>query len=170
MKQYLEIGKIVSTHGIKGEVKVQPWCDSPEFLCEFDDFYINNGSKKIIIDSAKTIKNMAILKIEGIDTPEQAVLLRNQILFINRDDVSLDEGCYFIQDLIGMDVIDNDTGKCYGKLSDVTETGANDVYHIKTESGKMLYVPAIPDVVIKTDVAEQAMYIRPLKGLFEDED
>ena len=110
------------------------------------------------------------MKINGIDTPEQAVTLRNKILFINREDFELEEGCYFVQDLIGMNVIDVDNGTEYGVITDVSETGANDVYEIKTPDGKMYYIPAIADVVIKTDVNTNTMTIRPLKGLFDDED
>lgn len=113
---------------------------------------------------------MAIMKINGIDTPEQAVTLRNKILFIDRDDFELDEGCYFVQDLIGMKVIDADNGNEYGIIEEVSETGANDVYHIKDTNGKMYYIPAIADVVIKTDVFNNTMTIRPLKGLLDDED
>ena len=115
-------------------------------------------------------KNMAIMKINGIDTPEQAVAFRNKLVFINRDDIELDESCYFVQDLIGMKVIDADNGTEYGIIDDVSETGANDVYHIKAPDGKMYYIPAIADVVIKTDVYNNTMTIRPLKGLFDDED
>lgn len=110
------------------------------------------------------------MKINGIDTPEQAVTLRNKILFINREDFELEEGCYFVQDLIGMNVIDVDNGTEYGVITDVSETGANDVYEIKAPDGKMYYIPAIADVVIKTDINTNTMTIRPLKGLFDDED
>lgn len=170
IKQYLEIGKIVSTHGLKGEVKVQPWCNSPDFLCEFDNFYLKDGKEKIVVSNVRIQKNMVIMELEGVTTSEQAVSYRNKILFINRNDVELDDDCYFIQDLIGLKAIDVDTNEIYGEIIDVTETGANDVYHIKSEGGKMYYVPAIADVVIKTDLEQKTMLIRPLKGLFDDED
>lgn len=170
IKQYLEIGKIVTTHGIKGEVKVQPWCDSPDFLCGFDNFYLNNGKEKIEVSDVRIQKNMVIMKLVGIDTPEQAVTFRNKVIYINRNDAELDEGSYFVQDLIGLKVIDADTSESYGELVDVSETGANDVYHIKAENGKEFLIPAIPDVIIKTDIDEGIMLIRPLKGLFDDED
>lgn len=170
MKQFLETGKIVSTHGLKGEVKIQPWSNSPEFLCEFDSLYIDNGQKTVVIENARVQKNTVIMKLEGIDTPEQAIAMRNKILFIDRADIELEEGCYFVQDLIGLQVSDVDSSEIYGEIIDVTETGANDVYHIKAEDGKMYYIPAIPDVVIDTDIAEKKMLIRPLKGLFDNED
>ena len=151
MQQYLEIGKIVSVFGIRGEVKVQPWCDSPEFLCEFDTLYYKSGTPVNIIKS-RVAKNIVVMKIEGIDTVEQAQAIRNRVLYMDRNDVELEKGSYFIQDLIGLTVIDEDTKEVYGKISDVTETGANDVYHVKREDGKMFYVE---------------MIIKPLDGLFE---
>ena len=164
------MGKIVTTHGIKGEVKVQPWCDSPDFLCDFDNFYLNNGKEKINVSDIKIMKNMVVMKLEGVDTPEQAVTFRNKVIYINRNDAQLDEGSYFVQDLIGLKVIDADTNESYGELVDVSETGANDVYHINAENGKEYLIPAIPDVIIKTDIESGIMLIRPLKGLFDDED
>lgn len=171
MNKFIEAGKIVSTHGIKGELKVQPWCDSPEFLAETKKFYFDNGNKTADITSVRVSKNMAIIKVAGIDTPEQAVTLRNKILYIDRNDIKLEKNCYFVADLIGLEVIDNDdNSKVYGVITEVSETGANDVYHIKSQDGKMYYIPAIKKVVNKTDLEDKKMFITPLKGLFEDED
>ncbi len=167
MKQYLETGKITGTHGLRGEVRVQPWADSPEFLAEFDELYLDKGAKKIEISSSRVHKNMLIMKIKGVDTIEQADSLRNKVLYMNRDDVELDEGTYFIQDLIGLDVIDCDTGERVGRLDDVSETGANDVYHIKTDDGRVFLIPVIPDVV--KDISPEDGYIKifRMKGLFD---
>jgi 16S rRNA processing protein RimM len=163
-KQFLETGKIVNVHGLKGEVKVYPWCDSPEFLCEFDTLYTNQGKESITIENARIQKNMVIMKIKGIDTVEQAQAMRNKVLYMNRDDVELDEDSYFIQDLIGLEVFDADTNAFYGTLVDVLETGANDVYTIKNEElHKEYLIPAIPDVVISTDLESNKMTIRPLE-------
>lgn len=151
-------------------MKVQPWCDSPEFFCEFEEFYIKGGKESVSVLSARVQKNMVILKIDGVDTPEDAVKLRNSVLYIDRNDVELEDGCYFIQDLIGLSVVDAENATVYGIITDVTETGANDVYHIKADDGKMYYIPAIPDVVVETDLDNGKMLIKPLKGLFDDED
>ena len=166
MKQYLEIGKITSVHGLKGEVKVNPWCDEPEFLTDFDTLYYKSATP-VVIENARVQKNMVIMKIEGCDTIEEAQKLRNRILFMDRNDVELEEGTYFIQDLIGLTVIDNDSGKVYGKLSDISATGANDVYTITSDEGKEFLIPAIPDVVIKTDIDKQQMFIHILDGLLD---
>ena len=167
MKQYLEIGKIVNVHGLRGDVKVVPWCAEPEFLCEFDTLYLGKAQKPVNVTAARLQKGNVLLHLEGVDTVEAAEQLRNQVLYMDRDEVELEEGVYFIQDLIGLEVLDADTGKSYGKLSDVMQTGANDVYEIKDETGKTVLIPAIPDVVQETDLDGGVMRIRPLEGLFD---
>lgn len=165
-KQYLEAGKIVTTHGIKGEVKIMPYCDSAELLAEFDRLFIGKNHDEIIVERARVQKNMVIAKLEGINTPEEAEKLRNKMLFMHRDDLELDDDTYFIQDLIGMEVKDADSDVLYGKISDVMQTGANDVYVVRGEEREYL-VPAIADVVISTDLDSNIMTIRPLDGLFD---
>lgn len=163
-KEYLEAGKIVNVHGIKGEVKIMPYTDVPELLCEFDRLFLDK--QEIFIERSRTAKNMVIAKLEGVDSPEHAEKLRNKILYMHRDDLELDDDTYFIQDLIGIEVRDADTDVVYGKISDVMQTGANDVYVIRG-NGKEYLVPAIADVVISTDIDNNSMTIRPLEGLFE---
>ncbi len=166
MKRYLEIGKIVSVFGLKGEVKVQPWCDSPDFLCEFDTLYYKSGTP-VNVERARVQKNIVVMKLEGTDTVEAAQALRGRVLYMDREDVELEEGAYFVQDLIGLEVRDAETAQVYGTITEVSETGANDVYHIKSPEGRMLYVPAIPDVVKETDIEGGVMLITPLDGLFD---
>ncbi len=169
MKKYLEIGKIVSVHGLSGEVKVEPWCDSPEVLCSHKTLYFSNGEKKIKVKKARTQKNMAIIKLEGINTVEEAQSLRNKVLYADRESLKLPENTFFIADLIGMEVVDFDSGKSFGTICEVTQTGANDVYHIKAEDGNMYYIPAIADVVKSTDIEAGVMKITPLRGLFDED-
>lgn len=164
-KEYLEAGKIVTTHGIRGEVKIMPYTDTPELLCEFDRLFIGRDKSEVYIERIRPAKNMVIAKIEGVDTPEAAEKYRNKVLYMHRDDLELDEDTYFIQDLIGMEVRDADSGEVYGKLADVMQTGANDVYVIKGD--REYLVPAIPDVIISTDIDSDVMTIRPLDGLFD---
>lgn len=167
MKQYLEIGKIVSVHGLKGEVKVQPWCDTPQYMSSFKTLYSKDGALKYKVERCRAQGNMVILKLEGINSPEEAQLWRNKILYMNRWDAHLPEGSYFIQDLIGLKVYD-ESGKYYGKIANVLETGANDVYEIKTDDNKLYYIPAIPSVVLSTDVEAEKMIIYPMEGLFDE--
>ena len=167
-KEYLEAGKIVNIHGIRGEVKIMPYCDSPELLCEFDRLFLGKSLKEIYIQRSRVQKNMVICKIEGIDSPEQAEKLRNKVLYIWREDVELDDDAYFIQDLIGIEVYDADSGRFYGTLNDVMQTGANDVYSIKN-GNKNYLVPAIADVVVDTDIDSGIMTIRVPEGLFDED-
>ncbi|MDE5862297.1 MAG: ribosome maturation factor RimM [Ruminococcus sp.] len=163
-KEYLEAGKIVNTHGIRGEVKIMPYTDVPELLCEFDRLFLDK--REVFIERSRIAKNMVIAKLEGVDTPEQAEKLRNKILYMHRDDLELDNDTYFIQDLIGIEVRDVETGVVYGKITDVMQTGANDIYVIKGTDMEYL-IPAIADVVISTDIDNNLMTIKVIDGLFD---
>lgn len=169
MEQYLEIGKVVSTHGLRGELRVDPWCDSPQFLCQFKTLYLKKGEIKLSV-SSRPHKTIAIVKAKGIDTIEEAEKLRGRVLYINRSDARLAPGEYFIQDLMGLDVIDIDTSKSYGKITDVLKTGANDVYQVTDEDKKDYLIPVIDDVVKEIDISGGKVLIKPLKGIFDDED
>lgn len=168
-KKFLEIGKIVTTHGIKGEVRVQPWCDDAAMLCEFESLSLNaSGTETISITSARVHKNVVVMKLDGVDTVNDAQAFRNRVLYADREELELPPDTYFIQDLIGLSVVDANDGHLYGELVEVTETGANDVYHIKTPSGAVILIPAIADVVKTTDLDAGKMEIVPLRGLFDD--
>ena len=164
-KEFLEAGKIVTTHGIRGEVKVMPYTDSPELLCEFDRLFIGKNHEETAVERSRVFKSTVIMKLEGVDTPEAAEKLRNKLLYMHRDDLELDEDTYFIQDLIGLEVRDADSDKVYGKITDVMQTGANDVYVVTGD--REYLVPAIADVVVSTDIDGGIMTIRPLDGLFD---
>lgn len=168
MKKYLEIAKIVATQGIRGEVRCQYYCDSPEVLCEFDTLYLNKGETEIHITRAFPHKNVVVLKIEGLDSIEDAQKYIGKMLYLDRDNAELPEGSYFIQDIIGLTVRDVDSGKIYGKITDVYQNGASDVYSIKQPNGTELMFPYIDEVVKSIDIENGEMIIRPLPGLFED--
>lgn len=170
MKQYLEIAKIVSTHGIRGEVRCQYYCDRAEVLCEFGELYFDNGKTKLGVSRAYPHKNVVVMKIDGINSVEEARGLIGKMLYIDRGDAELDEGLYFIQDIIGLSVKDADSGEVYGKITDVYQNGAADVFSIKRENGTELMFPNISEVVLKTDIQGGEMLIRPLPGLFSDAD
>ena len=167
-KQYLECGKIVSTHGVRGELRVQPWCDSPEYLTGFKTLYLKNGESAVTVENARVSKNVVLIKLAGVDTLDDAVNMRGRVLFMDRNDAP-DTGGEFIQDLLGLDVIDADSGRLWGKLADVLPTGANDVYVVKDDAGKERLVPVIPDVIVETDIDGGFIRIRPLKGLFDED-
>jgi 16S rRNA processing protein RimM len=167
-KKYLECGKIVSTHGVRGEVRVQPWCDGPEYLLGFKTLDLKGGETAVEVENARVSKNIVLMKLAGVDTLDDAVALRGRVLFMDRNDAP-DTGGEFIQDLLGLDVLDADTGRLWGKLADVLPTGANDVYVLKDDSGKERLVPVIPDVIAETDIDGGFIRIRPLKGLFDED-
>ena len=123
-QQYLQTGKIVSTHGVRGEVKLLPWADSPEFLLQFDTLWI--GGRAYRVESSRVQKTCVLVKLAGIDTVEAASALRDQVVSIDRADAQLPQGSIFIADLLGLPVSDGETP--IGRLTDVMSTPANDVY------------------------------------------
>ncbi len=171
LKQFLETGQITGTHGVRGEVRVHPWSDSPDFVTKFKRLYLNDsGAEYIDVERARVHGNMVIMKIKGVDDIPSAERYRNRVLYISRRDAKISKDAVFVQDLIGCSVFDADNDICYGKISDVSQTGANDVWHIKSEDGGETLIPAIPDVIISVDAENDKVVIRPLKGLFSDED
>lgn len=171
IKDFLAVGQIVGTHGVRGEMRINPWADSPDFLKQFKTLYYDSeGKSGVKVISARPHGNIVLMKLDGIDTVEAASAMRNKKLYMRRSDARLADGVYFIEELIGCDVFDADDGeKRYGVISDVSETGANDVWHIKADDGREYLIPAIPSVVIDTDVRENRVLIRPMKGIFDDE-
>lgn len=166
LKEYMETGKIVTTHGVHGEVKVQPWCDEPAFLAGLSEVRVGAPENPVEVQRARVQKNMVVMKLQGIDTLEAAAGLRGKLLYIHRDAIPLEEGEYLIQDLLGLSVYDADTGALYGTLCDVSKTGANDVWHIRFPDGTERLIPKIPQVVLQVDIAGGRVEIRPLEGLF----
>lgn len=167
-KPFLEAGQITGTHGVRGEVRIQPWCDSAEQFAGFRTLYWDAAGTRPVRLHARPHKQMALARLEGIDTVEAAAALRGQVLFVARRDLRLPEGYHLVQDLIGLTVVDADTGETYGRLTDVSQTGANAVYHMQTPRGEVL-IPAIPQVVIAIDTAADILRLRPMKGLLDDE-
>lgn len=161
--ELLQAGKIVNTHAIRGDVRIYPYCDSAEFICEIKTLYIDNTAYKVT--AARPHKGQALVHFKGIDRIEDAEPLVGKLVYFNKNDVRLDEKQFFIDDIIGMTVEDIDTGEIYGTVSNVFPTGANDVFEIKGE--RTLLVPKIDDVVIEINLEKRRILIRPLEGLFE---
>ena len=169
LKQYLEVGKIVGTHGVRGEMRVECWANSPDFLRKFKKLYLDEGQKALSV-TCRPHKNIALVTVKGVDSIEKADLYKGKILYIDRADVKLEKGEHFVQDIIGLRVTDVDTDKVYGTVNDVLKTGSNDVYEMRGEDQKLYYIPVIPDIIDRLDFDNGAVYIRPMKGLFDDED
>lgn len=162
----LETGRIVKPHGVKGEVRAEVWCDAPDDLLSHEHFYAKDG-KKMCVQRARVHRGQLHLKLEGVDDVATATSLVGTVLCINRDGVLLPPGSYFVCDLLGLTVVDALSGEEYGIVEDVQQTGANDVYHLRSEIGRLLLVPAIPEVIAEVDLANRVIRITPLKGLFE---
>ncbi len=165
---FLEAGQIVGTHGVRGEMRVQPWCDSAAQFATFKTLYWDKDGKQPVKIRARAHKTMALVTMDGVDTVEAAAALRGKLLYVSRRDIRLPKGHHLVQDLIGLQVVDVDTGDVYGTLTDVSQTGANAVYHMMTAKGEVL-IPAIPSIIRSIDTKADVMAIRPMKGLLDDE-
>ena len=167
MTKYLEIGQIVNTFGIKGMVKIKPFTDDINRFDKLKKVYIKNkeGKKEYQIQEVKYHKNMVLMKLEGIDTVEQADLLRQSYLLVNRDDEEpLEEGVYYIVDLIGLEVY-TDEGVLLGNVDDIFNTGSNDIYVVKDGKGKQILLPGIPDVIKNVDLESGKIIVHLIPGL-----
>lgn len=166
-KEFLEAGQIVGTHGVRGMVRIQPWSDDGEFLSQFKRFYLEDGTA-LVISKIQPHGRVVIAALKGVDSIESAEALRGKTVLVARKDIKLDEGRYFVSELINCSVFDADSGEMLGVLTDVSETGANDVWHI-VKDGREYLVPAIDDVIVSVDVVAEKVVLRPLKGIFDDE-
>lgn len=167
MTKYLEIGQIVNTFGIKGMVKVMPFTENIERFSKMKTVYVKNKkeNKKYEIEEVKYHKNMVLIKFKGIENPEQADLLRQCYLLVDRtDEEPLEEGTYYIVDMIGLEVY-TEEGELLGILEDIFNTGSNDIYVVKNELGKQILLPSIPDVIKKIDMPNKKVIVHLLPGL-----
>jgi 16S rRNA processing protein RimM len=159
MEQFITVGQIINTHGIKGELKIYPLTDDLRRFRKLQKIYIDGIEKNIVW--CKLQADKVILKIEGIDSIDEAIKYKEKCLQVSREDaVKLPEDSYFIADIIGCSVLD-ENGTEYGTVSDVIKTGSNDVYWIK--EGKELLIPALKDVIINMDVENKKIVIKPVE-------
>lgn len=171
MYDYLEIGEIVNTHGIKGEVKVIPLTDSQDRFDDLDWVYLDRGGKleKISIEGIKHIRSTVILQLKDIETVEAAEALKGLFLLVDRKNaVKLPSHCYFICDILGVEVQDM-SGASYGKLTEVLHTGSNDVYVVKNEEGREILLPALKSVIREVSLEAGVMKVVIPEGLLDDE-
>lgn len=169
MEQFLQVGVISSTHGIRGEVKVYPTTDEKTRFQELKEVILDTGKEQMTleIENVRYFKQMVILKFRGIDNINDIERYKGRPLLVCREDaVPLDENEYYIADLIGMDIVTED-GSFFGRLSDVMETGANDVYIIQTEKQGEVLIPAIRECILDVDPEKRQMKIHLMKGLIQ---
>ena len=168
-KQFLEAGKIVRTHGIRGELVLEPWADSPEFLAEIKRLYFDGGKTDAGLLASRVHKGRLLITLRGVTTVEQGDALRGKVLYLDRADVQLEEGQVFLQDMIGLKAVDGTTGREYGELKEVLPTGANDVYRIVDRDGKEYLFPAVKHMVKRISVEVGVIELLPIPGIFDEE-
>ncbi len=168
-KKYLECAIIINTHGVRGDIKLESLCDSPAvlaglkrvFLCESGEY------KEIRVLHASIFKSFVLATLEGVDDMDKAMALKGKTLYAAREDFKLKKGDYFIADLIGLQVIDNISGRVYGTVTDVINRGASDIYVVKTESGERM-MPAVKEFVKRVDI-EGGIFVEVIPGLLTDD-
>ena len=159
-QQFLEAGQIVNTHGIKGEVRIVPWADDALFLKKFKTFYIDNKPVRVL--SSRVHKDMLIAQLEGINDINAAMPLKNKVIKIDRKDARLPKGSFFIQDILGATVVDEE-GKEIGKLTDVMDVPRGQIYEVKGETEHL--IPAVPEFVLSVDADEGIVVVRLIEGM-----
>ena len=164
LQQYLEVGKITNVHGLMGEVRVQPWADSPEFLCRFKTLYVDKTHWPIQVERARVHKNMAIIKVHGVTDVPSALAMRNAILYIDRNDVQLPEGSFFLADIMGLEVRDAQSGQVLGKVDDILTLPANNVYVVRGGERELM-IPAVPQFIAQVNIEEGYLRVNMIEGL-----
>ena len=166
-KKYIECAKIINTHGCRGGLKLEPWCNSPEDFAHLNRVFVLNGNlyTQYSIKKASVFKQFVIAEFEGITDMDMALAMKNTILYADRDDFDLDDGEYFIADMIGLSVIDAESGKIYGKISDVINRGASDIYVVATDIGERM-IPVVDEFIVKTDI-DEGVFVKAIPGLLD---
>ena len=164
LQQYLEVGKITNVHGLMGEVRVQPWADSPEFLCRFKTLYVDKTHWPIQVERARVHKHMAIIKFHGVTDVPSALAMRNAILYIDRNDVQLPEGSFFLADIMGLEVRDAQSGQVLGKVDDILTLPANNVYVVRGGERERM-IPAVPQFIAQVNIEEGYLRVNMMEGL-----
>ena len=168
MQQYLEAGKIVNLHGVRGDMRIECYCDSPKILSEIKTLYLRAPDGSYTPHKCarmQVYKGMVLARFEGVDTYEAAAVFKNQTVFADRTDIPCKTGTYFIADLLGLPVIDAENGTVYGKMSDVVNYGAGNLYEVTSDEGKVFLVPAIPQFIARVEL-EKGVFVTPIGGLF----
>ena len=166
---HLEVGKIINTHGLRGEVKVAPWTDTPDVFEEIKNVFVIKNKEKITLEIShvKYQKNNLIIKFKELQDINDAQHLKNFVLYVDRNELGeLPEGVYYIADLIGMEVKREDKSSI-GVLKDVLQTGANDVYVVERQGEKELLIPVIESVVLSVDTENKEIIVKLPDGLEE---
>ena len=158
--RYLEAGRVVNTHGVRGEVKIDPWTDSPAVLSKLSTLYI--GEKPYKIAAAREHKGMLLVKFEGVDDINAAMVLKNRVVLLDREDLRLEAGAFFLQDILGAEVVD-EAGARLGELVDIIQSAASNIYVVRGE--REILIPAVPAFIVKTDAEAGVVTVRLIEGM-----
>ena len=170
-KMYLEAGRVCAAHGVRGLLKVESWCDTPKVLAAQKRIFLAVGSDKFEerrVLSASVMGGVVLMGIEGIVSREDAFAYRGWVFYLHRDDVPLRRGAALVADMIGLSVIDVDTGRVYGELVEVSDAPRSKIYTVKCDTGTVL-LPGIPEFVKEIDV-ERGVFVKPIPGFFDEAD
>ncbi|MBQ9743793.1 MAG: 16S rRNA processing protein RimM [Clostridia bacterium] len=168
MKKYLECGKITRIHGLNGGLVVSHYCDSYDVFADLERVYFqsSNGYTEMKFKKVSPYKSGVLLLLEGINDADEAMKHRGKTIYAHRDDLHIEEGSYFIADLIGLSVYDSNTKEKYGTLEEIANYGAQDVYVIDRGNGVKSYIPAIPEFVKGISI-EEGIFVSPIEGMIE---
>ena len=167
-REYIECGKVCSAHGVRGVMKIDPWCDTPRVLAEQKRVFILNADGSYAergVISASVSGRFVLMDIEGVDSREDAQAEKNRILYLHRDDIPLKRGAVLIADMIGLPVIDVDTGRVYGALAEVSDGVRNKLYTVSTDNGDVI-IPGVSEFIKEIDT-ERGVFIRTIPGFFD---
>ncbi|MBQ7383165.1 MAG: 16S rRNA processing protein RimM [Clostridia bacterium] len=167
-KIYIECGKIINTHGCQGGVKLESWCNTPADLAALGRVFLfeKGRYRQIKVKKASVFKQFVIAELEGVSDMDAAMALKNTVLYAAREDFQLEDGEYFITDLVGLDVIDADNGRVYGTLVETVNRGASDIYVVNTPSGERM-IPVVPEFIDRVEIGK-GIFVRPISGMLED--
>lgn len=175
LSRFIECGKIINTHGCRGDVKAEPWTDTPRDLIDLGRVFIGEGEDKKeikILRGSVMQGRFLMLSLEGVDTMDAADALRNTVLYAAREDFHLAEGQYFLSDALGLPVYDTREGRegnLLGTVTDISPNAASDIYTVKTPDGAEVLVPAIP-VFVTEVIPGECVRMAPIDGMFENRD
>ncbi len=160
MNEFLDCGQIVSTHGVHGEVRIIPWADSPEFLRQFPTLYVDG--KPVQVASCRVHKGGVIAKLRNVDTVEAAMVLKGKTVQIRRADARLPKGAFFLADIIGLNVVDED-GHKLGTLKEILSPSVQQIYVVEGE--REIMIPAVPEFILETNIQAGYIKVRLIEGM-----
>lgn len=169
MQNYLPACKIVSTHGVRGEMKALPLCDGAAFLAKFKRLFTSaDGAGETRVLGVRAQGNVILLRLDDVTDMDAARAQVGRTYYLAKADAKLPRGRYFIDDLLGCDVVDADTDRVYGQLTNVDRPAAQDIYTVTDGAGEEHMLPAVPEFVKKIDIDARKIFVTPIEGMFTD--